>query len=213
MKKLVIVKNNQAITTSLKVAEIFGKRHADVMRKISELLENLDIEHKRIFAFMSQNLKVGHGAIRQNHIYTMNRDGFTLLAMGFTGNKALEFKLAYIDAFNQMEAQLVAKSTKSQQIIPTPNNQSIIPIPNKLYNYIHTELGTLDPTINKFYQIIQQACTAAVKEAMSNINHKAMDSLSHEEKALAEAVITLREESFNKGKISGMLTMADKLSK
>ena len=106
MKNLVIVKDNQVITTSLKVAEIFGKRHCDVLRAITNIYKNLPEEHKRNFAFMSQNLKVGNGAIRQNSLYTMNRDGFTLLAMGFTGTKALQFKLAYITAFNQMEAKL-----------------------------------------------------------------------------------------------------------
>lgn len=39
-------------------------------------------------------------------MYIMNRDGFSLLAMGFTGKKALEWKLKYINAFNEMERQL-----------------------------------------------------------------------------------------------------------
>ena len=46
---------------------------------------------------------------RNRKMFYMNRDGFTLLAMGFTGQKAMSFKLKYIEAFNAMERQLVAK--------------------------------------------------------------------------------------------------------
>lgn len=118
MKNLVIIQDNQAITTSLKVAEVFGKRHSDVLRTITNLYDKLSNEHKRNFAFsqnlsisamfklVSQNMKTPTGGIKNSRMYTMNRDGFVLLAMGFTGQKALEFKLAYITAFNQMEATL-----------------------------------------------------------------------------------------------------------
>lgn len=118
MKNLVIIQDNQAITTSLKVAEVFGKRHSDVLRTITNLYDKISNEHERNFAFsqnanvsamfklVSQNMKTPTGGIKNSRMYTMNRDGFVLLAMGFTGQKALEFKLAYITAFNQMEATL-----------------------------------------------------------------------------------------------------------
>ncbi|WP_370649558.1 ORF6C domain-containing protein [uncultured Limosilactobacillus sp.] len=54
--------------------------------------------------FIESNQPASYG--RDRRIYYMNRDGFSLLAMGFTGKKALQFKLKYIDAFNQMEKQL-----------------------------------------------------------------------------------------------------------
>jgi Rha family phage regulatory protein len=55
-------------------------------------------------------------------VYFMNRDGFTLLAMGFTGKKALGFKLKYIEAFNQMEETIKAQRTQ----LPTDANGSML---------------------------------------------------------------------------------------
>lgn len=93
-------------TTSLQVAQSFGKRHRDVMRAIRNLLAEIGEEHARNFARMSQEVEIGNGGVRQESAYRMNRDGFMLLAMGFTGKEALRWKLAYIAAFNRMEAEL-----------------------------------------------------------------------------------------------------------
>lgn len=100
MNELVIMKDKQAVTSSLQVAETFGKNHRDVLRTID------DLKDVRKFAqmFSETNLPDSYGRNRRG--YYMNRDGFTLLAMGFTGDKALQFKLQYIDAFNEMEQQV-----------------------------------------------------------------------------------------------------------
>lgn len=100
MNELVIMKDKQAVTSSLKVAETFGKNHRDVLRAID------DLKDVRNFAqmFSETNLPDSYGRNRRG--YYLNRDGFTLLAMGFTGSKALQFKLQYIDAFNEMEQQV-----------------------------------------------------------------------------------------------------------
>lgn len=92
-------------TLSTHVAAYFGKRHDDVLRAIRALIAQLSPEHGRNFAEMLIDVAIGGGATRQSPAYRLTRDGFTLLAMGFTGKKALAFKLAYIDAFNRMEAQ------------------------------------------------------------------------------------------------------------
>lgn len=101
MNELVIMKDKQAVTSSLQVAETFGKNHRDVLRAID------DLKDVRNFAqmFSETNLPDSYGRNRRG--YYMNRDGFTLLAMGFTGTKALEFKLKYIEAFNAMEETLI----------------------------------------------------------------------------------------------------------
>lgn len=96
-------------TTSVEVAKHFGKRHDDVLRRIRNLLEQLPADHHHNFAEMVYEVPI-QGArnfaatSRQDPAYRISRDGFTLLAMGFTGKKALAFKLAYIDAFNRMES-------------------------------------------------------------------------------------------------------------
>lgn len=88
----------QALTSSLLVAEKFSKEHADVMRVVRNLtLQNCGVKNMFVEASYLNSRN------QEQPMFVMNRDGFTLLAMGFTGEKALQFKLEYIEAFNQME--------------------------------------------------------------------------------------------------------------
>ncbi|KYG89155.1 Rha family transcriptional regulator [[Bacillus] sp. KCTC 13219] len=115
MNQLVVIQNQQAVTSSLQVAETFEKRHDHVIRDIENLIkethspklgaENLTVENSAVKNFFYEGTYTNSRG-REYPIYYMNRDGFTLLAMGFTGKKALDFKLKYIEAFNQMENQL-----------------------------------------------------------------------------------------------------------
>lgn len=98
---LVIIQNNRAVTTSLQVAEYFGKRHCDVLRSISQLDCSNEF-NARNFALVKY--KDAKGEYRP--MYYLTRDGFTFLAMGFTGKVAARFKEAYIKAFNDMEETL-----------------------------------------------------------------------------------------------------------
>lgn len=92
----------QVVTSSRTVAEAFEKEHFHVMRDIENLLKK-DVSKIGGMFFESEYLD-GYG--RKQRYYLMNRDGFTLLVMGFTGDKALECKLQYIEAFNAMEQEL-----------------------------------------------------------------------------------------------------------
>lgn len=109
MDELVFKGNaGQALTSSLLVAEKFGKRHADVLRAVDDLLSKLsENECERNFAILeTRQITMPNGGARDERVMAMTRDGFTLLVMGFTGKKALKFKLDYIAAFNDMEKQL-----------------------------------------------------------------------------------------------------------
>lgn len=97
-EELVVMRNRQAVTTSLRVAEVFNKQHKNVLRDIDALKQDV-LNFEPMFIEGSQPDSYG----RDRRIYYMNRDGFSLLAMGFTGKKALQFKLKYINAFNKME--------------------------------------------------------------------------------------------------------------
>lgn len=112
---LVIV-DGQITTTSQQVAEHFGKQHKLVLRAIRGLMQQIPAEHQCNFAPMTEAIVVGGGAKRQSPYFRITRDGFTLLAMGFTGKEAMHWKLAYIDAFNKMEAQLLAQAAKAQPV-------------------------------------------------------------------------------------------------
>lgn len=100
MQDLTIVfeNNNEAVTSSRLVAEYFGKQHKSILRAIRNLNCSKEFnEHN--FAPVEYTDKKGE--IRQE--YLMTKDGFTILAMGFTGAKAMQFKEAYINAFNKMQ--------------------------------------------------------------------------------------------------------------
>ena len=97
-KELVIMRDEQAVTTSLEVAKVFGKEHRNVLRDIDKLKKDV-----LNFEQMFQEGQEPDSYRRARRVVYMNRDGFTLLAMGFTGDKALQFKVKYIEAFNKME--------------------------------------------------------------------------------------------------------------
>lgn len=108
VKNLVMVTNNQVVVSSRDVADNFGKRHDHILRDIENVLKGIP----KIGETPGMFLK--HSYVNQQNgqtypEYLMNRDGFSLLVMGFTGQRALEWKLKYINAFNEMEMQLKNK--------------------------------------------------------------------------------------------------------
>lgn len=111
MEELVYLKRDQALTDSLVVAEMFEKEHAKVMRSIDNLIETLAKSGERSQMFYLSKRKAADGQFHR--IYLMNRDGFSLLVMGFTGKKALEWKIKYIDAFNKMQEIITEKRTSA----------------------------------------------------------------------------------------------------
>lgn len=104
MNELVEIRKNQVVTSSRQVAQVFGKRHCDVLRGI----QNLTSTQNCVQWFFRSQYKDASG--KMNLEYLMNRDGFSLLVMGFTGKKALEWKIKYIEAFNAMEKALRERS-------------------------------------------------------------------------------------------------------
>lgn len=101
---LIQVVNDEVFTTSLLVAEKFGKEHGKVLRAIDTIMSSDSIEPK-LALLNSMFIKESYldSRNREKPMYHINRDGFTLLAMGFTGAEALKWKLEYIEAFNTME--------------------------------------------------------------------------------------------------------------
>lgn len=99
-----------ALHTSLDVAETFGKEHKNVLRDIREL--ECSEEFNRLnFELTSYRDSMN----RSQDMYYMTRDGFTLLAMGYTGEKAMRFKEAYIRQFNAMEKVLIGKMREREK--------------------------------------------------------------------------------------------------
>ena len=102
--QVVKVVNNQIVTDSRPVAEAFGKEHGKVLRSIDNLVSQNRLTKNM---FLEQTHEYRGRTFRH---YLMNRDGFSLLVMGFTGPEALEWKTKYINAFNEMEKKLQESS-------------------------------------------------------------------------------------------------------
>ena len=141
-KPAITIVNGKAVTSSLTIATLFGKRHTHILRNIETLIAdakaikpeypysssnfmqsktqfdagnsiepNFGLNEYGRFTKLNFELSEYTDSIgRKLPAYNITRDGFTLLAMGFTGQKALQFKLAYIEAFNKMEQQIAQQS-------------------------------------------------------------------------------------------------------
>ena len=94
------------VVTSLDVAETFEKEHRNVLADIRNIQSEISTAEFSVL-FFEDEYKASNG--KKNPMYYMNRDGFTLLVMGYTGQRAMKFKLAYINQFNQMEELLKGK--------------------------------------------------------------------------------------------------------
>lgn len=110
MNELVILREKEAVTTSLKISEIFQKEHHNVIKDINRIKDKIDnVKFYDIY-------KVGKyydSQSRERDMYYMNRDGFTLLVMSYTGQKAMDFKVKYMEEFNRMEKSLILKVENS----------------------------------------------------------------------------------------------------
>lgn len=100
------------VASTLEIAKFFDKRHDNVLRDIENLQKELPKDFY-LLNFEERNYIDERG--KTYPMYILTRDGFSLLAMGFTGAKALQFKVRYIEAFNKMEAELINQKQEVQQ--------------------------------------------------------------------------------------------------
>lgn len=150
--------NNQVLTNSLLVAKEFGKVHAKVMRDI----ENLNCsEEFRLANFGNSSFKNEQG--KEFPMFTMTKDGFSFLVMGYTGKKAATFKEAYIKAFNQMEDAI---------------RSAIKPM---------SQLEVLQMTVN---QMVEQEKRLSSVEALALEQKKRLDEIEQERKEATKNLLT-----------------------
>ena len=114
MERLVEVQGNQVVVDSRNVAQNFGKYHKDVL----ETIDNITKAEKSALVFFKKITYQVKGNFKKYPAYLINRDGFSLLVMGFTGRKALQWKLKYIEAFNRMEEALKHPKPKQRWLPP-----------------------------------------------------------------------------------------------
>ena len=99
-------RDGRLMVSSLQVASDFSKDH----RHVTEVIEKLTAENSAVKNFFTESSYINERG-RTYKCYEITRDGFSLLVMGFTGKKALEWKLKYIEAFNLMEQKLMNRNT------------------------------------------------------------------------------------------------------
>lgn len=121
MKENLVIKSDRGgdVTTSLLVAEVFGKEHKHVLRDIDELSCSEDFR-KSNFGLMFTIKELPNGGSRKDRYYEITKDGFSFLVMGYTGAKAAQFKEMFIAEFNRREALLKSDDyilMRSQQIL------------------------------------------------------------------------------------------------
>ena len=111
----VTLHHGRPATTSLEVAQFFGKQHFHVLRTIKDLQDNCPENFTASnFGLSEYTDETG----RTLPLFILHRDGFMLLVMGYTGKKALAVKLAYIEAFNRLEAELAAQREAALLEVP-----------------------------------------------------------------------------------------------
>lgn len=114
LSPIVLIQDGKAITSSIDVANYFGRLHKNILRDISNLECSPEFNQLNFAPVEYLDCKG-----EKRPAYQMTKDGFMFLVMGFTGKKAAQFKEAYIKVFNEMEKAL------SGQLIPTPPSRTI----------------------------------------------------------------------------------------
>ena len=123
---VVTVVDGNVTTLSTDIAAFFEKPHNDVLKAIRQIVTNLPAERLGNFSqTVVTRANPSGGAPIKSKAYRLTRDGFTFLAMGFTGERAQAFKWAYIDAFNKMEETLRGRAAIERETI-TPDEQLAI---------------------------------------------------------------------------------------
>lgn len=117
MNDLITVENGEPMTTSLKIAEVFGKRHKDVLKTIRKKIEKID--ELEVGANLRSPKFIEESYIdlqnKEHEMYKLNKDALVLVVMNYQTKEALKFQLDYIDAFNNMQKQLEQVELSDQQ--------------------------------------------------------------------------------------------------
>lgn len=171
---VVVVRDGKVFTDSRSVAEFFEKQHFHVLRDIDNLL-------KAEPELAASNFGCGHYTLpstgsQQHRLYTMDRDGFTLLAMGFTGPKALRWKLKYIEAFNTMEAQIKQAPADMTSLLMDPSKlRGLLLSYTEKVTELQGRVEEMRPSVHALERIAISDGSMSITEAAKNLQAQPKD--------------------------------------
>ena len=182
--------SNQPLTNSKLVAEVFGKEHKHVRESIKKLLTTA--ENSTVHQMFSESTYLNEQN-KEQPMFIMNQDGFTLLAMGFNGKKAMEFKLKYIEAFNAMKRQIEqskpsvpqtylealkslvkAEEEKQQLALENKKQQEQILTISKTNMELGNKITEMLPKVSYYDKILQSNATMTVTQIAQDYGMSAM---------------------------------------
>ncbi len=135
------VKSNTIVASSLDIANYFEKRHTHVINTLEKIIKETDADFSQP-NFRLAKYKDQQGKPRKS--YQMTKDGFVLLVMNFSGAKAQQKKIEYINAFNQMQKTLTQQHIKA---IEVEHKFKQVPEEEELSNYLIQEAVALDDAL------------------------------------------------------------------
>lgn len=174
--------SNQPLTNSKLVAEVFGKEHRNVVRDIKNLIEGGVLKNEQTPMF-EETTYINEQNKQSYPMFIMNQDGFTLLAMGFNGKKAMEFKLKYIEAFNAMKRQIEqskpsvpqnylealkslvkAEEEREQLALENKQQQATILTISKVNMELGNKITGMLPKVSYYDKILQSNATMTITQ-------------------------------------------------
>lgn len=182
------------ITTSLIVAQVFGKEHKHVLRDIDSLSCS-ELFRQSNFGLSFKNRELPNGGSKQERYYTMTKDGFSFLVMGYTGEKAGEFKERFINEFNKREAMLKSDDyilMRSMQILQgriraiEADNARL----EQQNNYLTNEIKQAAPKVQYVNEVLQAPNTYTSTQMAKELNMRTAEQLH---KALREKGIMFKQ--------------------
>ena len=183
--------SNQPLTNSKLVAEVFEKEHKNVMQSIRKLMDGT-AQNSAVQQMFSESTYLNEQN-KEQPMFIMNQDGFTLLAMGFNGKKAMEFKLKYIEAFNAMKRQIEqskpsvpqtylealkslvkAEEEKQQLALENKKQQEQILTISKTNMELGNKITEMLPKVSYYDKILQSNATMTVTQIAQDYGMSAM---------------------------------------